>query len=288
MSNQTAEAAKLAINHNGPKRTPPRLLQVVKTECISPHMQRITLSGDAIKDFPEDRNGAHIKVFLPLAHQDKPVLPTLGPKGIIWPPKEEKPITRTYSVRKYRREKEELEVDFVLHGHDSPASGWALKAKPGDFLGIAGPGGPDPLLAPADWHIIAGDMTALPAISALLEELPEYTSGHVFIEVTDESERQPLATRSVMEIHWLYRGNLTAGRSTLQLDAIKQVDKPENIEAVSAWVAGENNAVVNIRNYLKAKYGLTRKNLYAVPYWRDGFDEEGYHEDRHKVMDEEY
>ncbi|MCX4026890.1 siderophore-interacting protein [Spartinivicinus marinus] len=271
-----------------PKRTPPRLLQVVKSERISAHMQRITLAGEAIKGFPDDRNGAHIKVFLPLAHQDKPVLPTLGPTGVIWPPKEEKPITRTYSVRKYHPEREELEIDFVLHGADSPASGWALKAEPGDFLGVAGPGGPDPLLAPADWHIIAGDMTALPAIAALLEELPEHATGYVFIEVTDETEHQPLVTRSAVEIHWLYRGNLVAGKSTLQLDAIKQIEKPVNIKTMSAWVAGENSAVVNIRNYLKSKYGLTKKQLYAVPYWRYGFNEEGYHEERHRVMDEKY
>ncbi|MGI0119589.1 siderophore-interacting protein [Zooshikella sp. RANM57] len=271
------------------KRNSPQLLSVIKTTRLSPYMQRITFTGDLLKGFPEGRGGAHIKVFFPLPHQQQPVLPTLGPSGVIWPPKEEKPITRTYSVRHYDPQLHQLTIDFVLHGENSPASGWALNAREGDKIGIAGPGGPDPLLAPADWHIISGDMTALPAISAILEVLPVHAQGYVFIEVKNQAEKQTLMTKAKgVKVQWLYSESQPAGTTSLQLEAIQQVEKPVHVSSLSAWVAGENAAVIAIRNYLKEKYGLNKKSLYAVPYWRYGYDEEGYHTERHKVMDEVY
>ncbi|WP_325167635.1 siderophore-interacting protein [Zooshikella ganghwensis] len=272
-----------------PKRIPPCLLSVVNSTRLSPFMQRITLTGEALKDFPEGCHGAHIKLFFPQSHQQQPILPTIGPTGVVWPAKENKPVTRTYSVRNYDSQLQQLTVDFVLHDESSPASGWALNARKGDKIGLAGPGGPNPLLAPADWHIISGDMTALPAISAILEMLPEQAQGDVFIEVNNPSERQELTTAAKdIKIHWLYSESQPAGTTSLQLEAIQKISKPASVESISAWVAGENTAVINIRNYLKEKYGLHKKNLYAVPYWRYGFNEEGYHAERHKVMDEVY
>jgi NADPH-dependent ferric siderophore reductase len=285
---------KQPIQKNVPKkpakRTPPRLLQVVRTQRLSDAMQRITLSGDALHGFPTDRNGAHIKIFLPQPGQDKPVLPTLGENGPVWPPAHLRPITRTYSVRRYYPDTNELDVDFVMHGSKSPASGWALNAAPGDYLGVAGPGGPDPLLSPADQHIIAGDLTALPAISALLEELPEHAQGHVFIEIDRSEHRQAVANNTRMAIHWVLREPdippQSAGGTLLQ--AVKNAPLPLPEQSLSAFVAGENGLVLSVRDYLRQTYGLRKNQLYAVPYWRRGQDEETYHQERHRIMDQVY
>lgn len=269
-----------------PKRTPPRLLRVLRSESVTPNLQRIVLGGSALQGFPLDRNGAHIKVFLPREGQLEPVLPTLGDKGIIWPPNDIRPITRTYSVRRYRPESSELEVDFVLHGDVCPASGWAERAKEGDMLGIAGPGGPYPLIQPSEWHFIAGDMTALPAISALLEDLPAGARGQAFIEISNKADEQVLINNTQIDVTWLYRGQ--QGQKDIQLEAIKKVIVPSVAKTVSAFIAGENSAVISIRDYLRSTYGLTKSNLYAVPYWRRGQDEETYHQERHRVMDQVY
>lgn len=270
------------------KRTPPRLLQVVRTQRLSDAMQRITLSGDALHGFPEDRNGAHIKIFLPRPDQHKPVLPTLGENGPIWPEAHLRPITRTYSVRHYCPEANELDIDFVLHGTESPASGWAAKAAPGDYLGVAGPGGPDPLLSPADQHIITGDLTALPAICALLEALPEQAQGYAFIEIDHDHHRQPLINNTHIQVHWVLRDpNLPATQNTL-LQAVEKTRLPLPGKALSAFVAGENGAVLAVRDYLRRTYGLRKAQLYAVPYWRRGQDEETYHQERHRIMDQVY
>lgn len=270
------------------KRTPPRLLQVVRAEFLSDAMRRITLSGNDLYGFPQDRNGAHIKVFLPRPDQHKPVLPTLGPKGPVWPPAHLRPITRTYSVRRYCVKKNELDIDFVLHGAESPASGWAVNAAPGDYLGVAGPGGPDPLLAPAEQHIIAGDLTALPAICALLESLPEQSRGRAIIEIDREDFRQTVINNTQIELQWVLRdAGLSAGKNTL-MQAIKMAELPLPGGSLSAFIAGENSSVLAVRDYLRITYGLRKSKLYAVPYWRRGQDEETYHQERHHIMDEEY
>lgn len=270
------------------KRTPPRLLQVIRTQFLSDVMRRITLNGRDLHDFPEDRNGAHIKVFLPRPDQHKPVLPTLGPKGPIWPAAHLRPITRTYSVRRYSSKTNELDIDFVLHGADSPASGWALNAIPGDFLGVAGPGGPDPLLAPASQHFIAGDLTALPAICALLESLPEQAHGHAVVEIDHEDFRQSIEHHTQIKLQWVLRkSGVNASDNTL-MQAIQQARLPIAEGSVSAFVAGENSSVLAVRDYLRQTYGLRKSELYAVPYWHRGQDEETYHQERHRIMDQEY
>lgn len=270
------------------KRTPPRLLQVVRTEFLSDAMRRITLSGEDLVGFPQDRNGAHIKVFLPRPEQRKPILPTLGNNGPIWPEAHLRPITRTYSVRRYCAEKNELDIDFVLHGADSPASGWAVNAVPGDFLGVAGPGGPDPLLSPAEQHLIAGDLTALPAICALLESLPTQAAGHAVIEIDHEDFRQDVVNPTQIQLQWVLRNpKLSAAQNTL-LQAIKAAQLPFPESTLSAFVAGENSSVLAVRDYLRSTYGLRKQNLYAVPYWNRGQDEETYHQERHRIMDQEY
>jgi NADPH-dependent ferric siderophore reductase len=58
-----------------PARTPPRLLKVVRSQRIAPHLQRITLAGESLRGFPQQSHGAHMKIFLPRAHQQKPPIP---------------------------------------------------------------------------------------------------------------------------------------------------------------------------------------------------------------------
>lgn len=269
-------------------RTPPRLLQVVRVQALSHAMRRITLSGAQLRGFPVDRNGAHIKVFLPRAGQRHPVLPTLGVNGPVWPDAHLRPITRTYSVRRYCAATNELDIDFVLHGAASPASGWAQNALPGDTLGVAGPGGPDPLLKPAAQHILAGDLTALPAICALLEALPRTALGYAFIEIDHQDFRQAVSHSTQVQLQWVLRDDgLNAHENTL-LQAVKTARLPLRDASLSAFVAGENSSVLAVRDYLRQRYGLQKRELYAVPYWHREQDEETYHQERHRIMDQVY
>jgi NADPH-dependent ferric siderophore reductase len=264
--------------------TGPRRVYCVAKRYITPNLLRITVSGDELRGFPTGYNGAHIKLFFANRTTGKLALPIRDAAGAIqWPA--DRPITRAYTVRAFRAELNELDIDFVVHGDKSPASGWAVTAEIGSELGVAGPGGPDPLLAPADWHVLAGDLTAVPAISALLEQLPEHALASVLLEVDSDADIHFIHAPKGVDIQWLLR---SSGQPSQLANTIKTLSLPANATSVSAFVAGENSAVLACRRQLIDDFGLSKKQLYAIPYWRRGQDEETYHEQRHVIMDEVY
>ncbi|CCQ10009.1 iron-chelator utilization protein [Pseudoalteromonas luteoviolacea B = ATCC 29581] len=264
--------------------TGPRRVYCHAKRYITPNLLRITVSGDELIGFPCGYHAAHIKLFFANRHTRQLDLPVRDTQGVIhWP--EARPVTRAYTVRAFRQEMNELDIDFVVHGDDSPASGWALNATIGSELGIAGPGGPDPLLAPADWHLLAGDLTAVPAISALLEHFPHDVRASVFIEIDHEEDKHTIAAPTGVDIHWLKR---VKGQPEQLAKVISQITLPDTAQSISAFIAGENSAVLACRRVLIEQFGLSKQQLYAIPYWRRGQDEETYHEQRHVIMDEVY
>ncbi|MGQ5522681.1 siderophore-interacting protein [Chitinimonas sp. PSY-7] len=265
-------------------RTPPRLLSVRRITQLAPQLRRITLAGPALEGFPEGEEGSHIKLMLAREGQVEPVLPTLGPDGPIWPPADQRPISRTYTVARYDAAAGELDVDFVMHGDDGPASRWAMHAQPGDAIGVAGPAGPDRHQRDADFYLLVGDPSSLAALSAVLNALPADACGSVLIEVPNREEIIPLSHPAGMTLQWLSRDGGAAGVSTLLLDAVRNLPWPTG--KVSVTLAGESVQVVAIRDLLLNERKLPRAMLYAVPYWKDTYTEEAYHAERHRIMDE--
>lgn len=273
------------MTQNPSRRTSPRLLEVVQVTELSPRMRRVTLGGEQIAGFPDGRQGSHVKVLFPRAGQDKPELPQLGPNGPQWPPAEVRPYSRTYTIRRFNAARGELDLDFVLHEHDGPASQWARNVRPGALVGIAGPGGRGPIPHDADWYLFAGDESALAAIGAHLETLPQSAKGTVFIEVADIAEEQRLDAPAGVSVTWLHRNGAAPGATTLLTDAVRQAAWPSE-GVIFGWVAGEADAVVAIRAHLRDQRRLTRAQIDAVPYWKMGANEEAYHDERHRVMDD--
>lgn len=269
------------------RRPQPRLLQVLRIQDVTPLMRRITLGGDEIVGFPSGREGSHIKIFVPRPGQSKPMMPTLGPDGPVWPPADQRPFARTYTIRHYNEAAGELDIDFVLHGDDGPASAWAEHVQIGDFLGIAGPGGRGPIALNADWYLFATDATGLPAVSAHLERLPENAQGFAFIEIENAAEEQPLVHPTGITLQWLHRNGTAAHESTLLIDAVRQIAWPEKEKELFVWIAGEARSVIALRHYARVERGLERSQVDAVPYWKAGEAEETYHDERHRVMDED-
>jgi NADPH-dependent ferric siderophore reductase len=264
-------------------RTPPRMLRVRRIEQLSPQMRRIVLAGPALAGFPPDTEGGHIKLLLPRPGQLEPVLPTLGPDGPVWPPADVRPIARTYTVSTYDAAAGELGVDFVLHDDTGPASGWAASARIGSAVGVAGPGGPRRFVPGADCHLLFGDPSAIPVLASVMAKLPPSASGHAFIEVPERAEIQPLRCHPCVQVHWLVRGQLRPGASTLLLEAARALRWPAG--SVSVTLAGESRQVVAVREHLLRERGLPSESLYAVPYWKDLHTEEAYHAERHQIMD---
>jgi NADPH-dependent ferric siderophore reductase len=242
--------------------TAPRLLQVRRSERITPRMVRVTLSGEELAGFGGTGPDRRIKMFFPAPGQERPAVPRAASGGPVWPAGTVRPAIRTYTVRRFDARAGELDVDFVLHDGHGPAAAWARDARPGCWVGVSEPGGryvPDPS---ADFHVVIGDESALPAVATVLAALPSGVPAVAFLEVADRAEEQPLPGDAA--VHWVHRG---AGEAGVPLvDAVLGADFLPG--RGQAWLAGEASAVKQLRGHLLGERGLDRRLVYATGYWR--------------------
>ncbi|MDC7785734.1 siderophore-interacting protein [Rhodoplanes sp. TEM] len=261
-----------------------RILEVLRTETVTPQMRRLILGGEEIAGMRDDAMNIKI-LFAPEGVAD-PGWPLQGPNGKpVWPKDPLRPIVRTYTLRWLDAVRGELAVDFVLHA-DGEATRFARRAKPGDLVGVGGPGGRKVL--PADWYLFAGDHTALPAIAHVLEKLPADAVGHALVEIPDAAEEQQLRKPDGIVLTWLHRDGLPPGRNTLLRDAVLALPWPAAAQRPFAWVCGESSTVRALRAYAREERKLDRRQIHAIGYWRAGLNENAYHDAYDNDRDEDY
>lgn len=241
---------------------------VESTERLTPHMVRIVLGGKGLDRFDTDgHTDSYVKLFFPETEE----LSTTDLEHILnHGPRAQWPTTRTYTVRHWNLQERLLTLDFVTHGDTGLAGPWAEAARPGHTLHFTGPGGAYSPSPEADWHLLAGDESALPAIAAALEALPRNATAHVYLEVAGPEEEQDLATGQGVHLHWLHRGNGVVGSALVP--AVRALDMPTG--RVHAFVHGEANAVRDLRRLLRIEHALPKEWLSVSGYWRLGRDED--------------
>lgn len=245
-----------------------RKMQVVSTQDLTPSMRRVRLAGEDLERF--SRNGLHMRLLFPPAGSTSPSWPQIGRNGdAVWPDDENRPVARVYTIRTIDVAAGLIDVDMVLHEGDAyPGAGWAARAKPGDIVGMTGPGGGE---APhTATLVLLGDETALPAIGRILEGLPKETNAIVRIEIASEEEKQPLSTRATLDLEWLVRGNAEAGTTTLLEDAVKALDIKGDDPDLFVWAGCEFSAFKSIRSHLRKELRLPNRQHLVVSYWRRG------------------
>lgn len=245
-----------------------RILRVKHKEYITPHMLRIALTDDDLSDFPTGQESANFKL----------VIPRPGQEEIPSPPwtDENKPTIRTYTLRRFDEQAREVIVDFMIFGEPGPGGTWAQNARVGDAIGFAGPG---PAKLPdedADWYLIGGDMSALPAASAILERLPRDAKGYAIFHVLSHDDIQPIDAPEGIQFTWRVDPTPDVLAQGL-IDAVASIDWLEGSPAV--WIAGEGGAMREIRRLMKKERDVDRRRLYVSAYW-----EIGMNEDRHQVV----
>ncbi len=246
--------------------------RVQRTERLTPHMVRVVLGGEGLAEFAAGEFSDHyVKLVFPLPGVRYPEPFDIAQIRAEFP-RDRWPRTRTYTVRDWDGAARELTVDFVVHGDEGLAGPWAAAAQPGEEIFLLGPGGayaPEP---GADWHLLAGDESALPAIAASLARMPAGAAVHAFIEVAGPEERQELAAPAGAEITWLHRGGAPVGRELVA--AVRALDFPAG--EVQAFVHGEAGFVKELRRLLRVERGIPRESLSISGYWRAGHDEDGW------------
>jgi len=243
-----------------------RNVAVKRKFSLTPNMLRIVLTGDDLQDFPVGQESAYIKFLF-------------ASSGV-------KPTTRTYTIRKFDLTNLELTVDFVVHGVNTdseesrgqigPAISWASSVQVGEQITIDGPGPVKLIDNGADWVFLAGDMTAIPAIAANIELLPEAAKGHVVLEILSAADRYPIKAPPGINIHWVINAAPNHKNSVL-IDAVKGIEWLDG--APHIWVASEFESMRGLRRYFKesfAEKSLTaaRGQVYASSYWKMGATDE--------------
>jgi NADPH-dependent ferric siderophore reductase len=262
-----------------PARRTRRVIQtrVQDVRRLTPKLIRIVVSGDDLEGFGAGPYTDHY-VKLQIPPQGAPYSAPFDADDVkARLPREHWPRVRTFTVQNWDAERRELTIDFVDHGDAGIAGPWAASARPGDGLQLMGPGGaytPDP---DADWHLMAGDESVLPAISASLARVPAGVPVHVVVEVDGPDDEVPLETPGDLRLEWLHRRDRN-GTGDLVVDALRALDFPAG--TVHAFVHGEASMVRDARRHLIVERGVPREALSISGYWKRGRDDEGWREDK--------
>lgn len=263
---------------------PVHAFEVLGREEVAPHMVRVLLGGSGFDTFaPSEFTDSYVKVVFVADDVDVAGLPqplTLDSFDEL--PAGRRPVIRTLTVRRADPAARELAIDVVVHGEHGTAGGWAAAAQPGQPVYLMGPAGayvPDPA---ADWHLLAGDESALPAISVALEALPAEAVGKAFIEIAGPEDEIPLTAPEGVQVNWIYRG----GRADL-VPEDRAGDHAPLIEAVQTteWLPGQVHVFIhgeaqtvmhNLRPYIRKDRGVPAKWASISGYWRRGRTEETF------------
>lgn len=288
------------------------LSTVLRVTPLSPHFTRITFGGTELAHFGTDGLDQRIKLLLPRADGTFPELglfdaerPAMQDWYRRWRelPDPERNAIRTYTIRAVRPELSEIDIDFVLHGTEGPASAWAQHAQIGDELIVLGPdsratepaGGIEWNPGSARRVLLAGDETAAPAICAILESLPTEFTGEAIIEVPSPEDALDVTHPAGVRVRWLGRGDTahgtllepavlewgaqrsaaaaqTAGAEPESVDPDEVLwEVPEDVAGEEyAWLAGEAGVVTRLRRHLVRDLGIDRRAVAFMGYWKIG------------------
>ncbi|MEM6307952.1 MAG: siderophore-interacting protein [Pseudomonadota bacterium] len=250
-------------------RPGPRILTVDQAWHLTPNMIRVTFRGPELDGFPTGREGGNCKLMIPDVGETKQAFANRLADGPA-------PVRRTYTVRAFDAAHQTLTIDFVDHGDNGPASAWAGRAQPGDFLGFAGPSQPKVTQFDADWYVVAADPSAIPVAAATLEAMPRTAKGIAIFEIPTAADQQTINAPAGIDMHWLIHPTPHVP-STAQEDLIRSLNWPTG--RVQTCIAGESGVIKSLRAFLHREQGVPRADTYISGYWKIGLIE-----DEHQAM----
>lgn len=244
---------------------------VLRREQVSPHVVRVTLGGDDLRRFEYRGFDQWFRLAVPVAEDSRfDNLPSRFGMGgylrFLTLPKGTRPVIRNYTVRRFDPATGELDIDFVVHGTDGVAGPWAAAVEAGAKVAFIDQGcGWKPV--PADWVLLAGDESGMPAIAGVLRDLPAETTGHALIELFDDRDRQELQHPAGVELHWLTRDPRSTPGTEL-LPALRALELPRTHPY--AFAVGESAIATGVRRHLVGERGVPKGNVTFCGYWKKG------------------
>lgn len=248
-------------------------IKLLKKQRLSTSFMRLTFGADEVE---------YLKAYAP-DQWVKLIFPKIAGKGVSIPdgitpydyyrslPEEIRPDIRNYTIRFLRPEVNEVDIDFVLHGAEGPASAWAIEAELGATIYImAQCEFPDhkaedmPEIGSFVWSpppavqqiLLLADETALPAAIGILEQLSAWEKPpmvNAFFEVPFIDDCLPTPKWPELNLNYLPRdaGEKSLGEQLIEaanlvvipkvvLSAYKQLNG-EIVEDEIIWQRADAN-----------------------------------------------
>ena len=248
------------------RRAPPSFLPVAvqRVVPVGPRMLRVTLAGEALRGFSVELPAASVRLLVPLPGQPELVIPTWN--GNEWLlPDGSRPAIRTFTPLHVDAGIGSMDLDVVVH-ESGTVCGWAATAQPGDLAALSGPGRGYVIDPHAAALILAGDESALPAITQLVEVAPAGLPLRIVVELTSPEARLDLSVPPGASVQWV---ELPAGSppGSALLEAIGSMPIDADTQV---WVAGEAAGVQRIRKQLFDEREIARRQATVRGYWKQG------------------
>ena len=164
--------------------------------------------------------------------------------------------SRYYTVRSFMGG--ELTLDVVVHDVGLVTE-WAMRDCVGDEVTITEPKASFDLPADAEWLLLVGDLTAMPAMARIVETHPDLPT-RILAEVSDDMTGY---LPSGPEVTWL--SPPASGQSALA-EAVESLEWPLGVGYF--WMAGESAQMRAIRKHLMREVRLPSSHYDVMGYWR--------------------
>jgi NADPH-dependent ferric siderophore reductase len=211
-----------------------------------------------------EQPAASVRLLLPSPDGGELVIPDWAGNEFLLPDGR-RPTIRTLTPRRVDGRQLELDLDVVIHGAGAAAE-WARNARPGGRAAVSGPARGYTVDEEAPGFFLAGDETAIPAISQFLEQLPASKPVHIEIEAGEPSARLALPPHPGATVHWRFPVAGAAPGDAL----VAAVRATHLAPGTRAWVAGEAAAVQRIRRLFFEERGMPRAHASVRGYWKHG------------------
>lgn len=229
-----------------------RPAELVSREWLTSGYARLRLAGVALRGFAAPGADDHVRLFfVPDGHE----APTTPEAWRELPSREYTPVDSDPDAGW-------VEFDFVIHG-DGPGSTWAADAPIGSRVAVAGPRRSNAITGEPDAWFLAGDETAVPAISRFLRARRPGTPARVILEVAPGNELVPIPSDAGTHLTVLVRGRESLAAT---LSALGERDRPRG--SVLGFVAAESTVVPAARALLVDRWELPVEAVIAKGYWR--------------------
>ena len=243
-----------------------RLAQVAATTKLSHHLQRIVLTGPDLADFPTNQDGAHVKVLFPHPGETRPNLDLHSDNPA---------VKRSYTIREFDSQTTQLVIDFVINRHKGPATDWALAAKVGDYVGIAGPGARKLTNFNAASYLLVGDLTSVNAVNGYAKFIPSTARINALVTVPTRDDIIEMDGAEHMHIEWRVEDENPKDIA----DCVQELaaHMPQNTQVFIGLEASQLRA---IKNMLLHTLKFDRQNIHATGYWKKGMNADRFSADK--------